>query len=103
MTTNRSTVDGIAADLAVPNVQTEIIAIKYVGGMAPWDVEWVINSASGTVVSTSLTAELAVWSGTGMSERQRRDVARVLWTLVNEGEVERDCFPDSYLDVVLAS
>jgi hypothetical protein len=53
------------------------------------------------VGSGNIDNELEHLSGVKFSPAQTRAIARALWSLVDEGVVNRDSFPDSYLDVVL--
>lgn len=87
----------------LPSCVTEFDSVVWTG--AGWAVTWVIREAANThkVFGCNTDSELEPITGDLPSRRWQRDLARVLWSLVNEGEVERDAFPDSYLDVVLAS
>lgn len=85
----------------LPSCVTEFDSINDTG--AGWSVTWVVREAANTVKVRGINVDrdLEAMTGDLPSRRWQRDLARVLWALVDEGEISRDAFPDSFLDVVL--
>jgi hypothetical protein len=93
MTTNRSD-QGVSDRAQFDNIRT-------LGRDA--HIGWIVTIWRGARgwCDAKLSTELDYAGGEKLSARETRDFARALWSLMYEDEIDRDCFPDEFLDVVL--